>query len=83
MTKEEENKIREGYREGYDEAMRTTNSGRKILALVEKAEKETKEKIKTRLEELARQNTYEGDEALVYKTTMEEVLASLKDKNES
>jgi hypothetical protein len=34
--------------------------------------------LRKEIEELARQNTYEGDEALVYRTTMNEVLALLQ-----
>lgn len=42
--------------------------------------KTERERVKERVEKLAGQNTYEGEEALIYRTTMKEVLALLDSK---
>ena len=51
-----------------------------ISSLLSSERSRVVEEVRERVEKLAGQNTYEGEEALVYRTTMKEVLSLLNNK---
>lgn len=92
MTTEQKEKIREeflqrffeptfiDYLRPYDTSFRDEEKIDWWLSIIDKELEEERNKILTKVMEHAQQNTYEGEEARVYKTTISEVIDLIHNK---